>query len=151
MYEKNRSHIQYYNFLLAFWNYKMMWSPLYSAVRTFEGCLKRMGLTYTMTLFRLTWQISDPPSCLLELPDEFEVRIALQWGTSKDVWKEWVSHTLLHFSGWIGRFLSFLLAFWNYQMNVKSALDCSEKLRSLSEYHGSQIRYCTFQTELALF
>ena len=110
-----------------------------------------MGLTYTITLFRLNWQISELPSCLLELPGECEVRFALQWGTLKAIWKEWVSNTLLHFSDWIDRFLSFLLQFWNYQMNVKSALHCSEELRRLSEKNGYQIHYYTFQTEMLDF
>ena len=128
-----------------------MWSPLCIAVRNFEGCLKRMGLKYTITLFRLNWQITELPSCLLDLPDECEVRFALQWGTSKAVWKEWVSHTILHFSDWISIFLIFLLAFWIYQMNVKSALHCSEELRRLSEKNGSQIHDNTFHTEFADF
>ena len=80
---------RFLSFLLAFWNYQMMWSPLHSAVRTFEGCLKRMDLKYTITLFRLNLQISEFLSCLLELPDECEVRFAFQKGNSKVVWKEW--------------------------------------------------------------
>ena len=120
-------------------------------MRTFEGCLKRMDLKYTFTLFRVNWQISEFPFWLLELPVKCEVRFALQcelstytfqivladfwdsflpfgitrwcvvhftvqWGLSKAVWKEWISNSLWHFSDWIGRFLSFLLAFWNNKM-----------------------------------
>ena len=54
----------------------MRLSPLYSAVRTFEGCLKRMDLKYTIIHFRLNCQISELPSCLLELPDD--VKCTLQ-------------------------------------------------------------------------
>ena len=35
-----------------------------------EGCLKRMDLTYNITLFRLNQQISEIPCCLLELQDD---------------------------------------------------------------------------------
>ena len=72
---------------------------------------KEWGLKYTITLFRLNWKISELLSCLLELQGECEVCFALQWGLSKAVWKEWISNTLLYFSDWIARFLSFLLAF----------------------------------------
>ena len=85
---------------------RWMWSPLCIAVRNFEGCLKRMGLTYNITLFFLPFGITR--WC--------EFHFTAQWGFSKAVWKEWISNTLLHFSDWINRFLSFLLAFWNYKM-----------------------------------
>ena len=48
----------------------MMSSALYSAVRTFEGCLKRMRSNKYYYTFHTELQISELPSCLLELPDD---------------------------------------------------------------------------------
>ena len=56
---------------------RWMWIPLCIAVRNFEGCLKRMRLTYNITLLRLNWQITELPSCLLELQDDVKSTLQL--------------------------------------------------------------------------
>ena len=91
----------------------MMWSLLYSAVRIFEVCLKRMHLNYTITFFRLNCQISELPTCLLELEDD--VKCTLQ--CSND------------FRSYLKKMdLKYTITFFRLNLQISELLSCLLKL-----------------------